>query len=461
MTTSLEASVLDTLSRAIPDHVLEIARVLGRAGHRTWVVGGSLRDQLRAVLDGSGSSQGADWDLATDAKPTAVQRLFKRVIPTGIKHGTVTVMLGQHGYEVTTLRGEGGYTDGRRPDSVYFVDEIREDLARRDFTINAIAYDPLSRVMDDPFDGIGDLKRRLIRAVGSPRERFGEDGLRVLRAARFVATLEFDLDPETARAIEPSLDSFRKVSPERVRDEWVKAMKGRAPSRAFRVMRDHGLLAVTAPALLADGTGVAEAPLELALRAVDASEPNGLVRFAALLHNIGAASVTDQHQNHSAELAFGLLSALRFSNKDRDRIVNLVRYHAPLDPEALSDADLRRWLKRVGPESIEDLAALMSAIARAQAEAASAAPATPHSLGQVERLFERVRALLKQNPPLAVGDLAVTGNDLRQELNLTPGPVLGRLLQALLELVLDDPEQNQRPRLLALARETLSKLDPS
>jgi len=458
MTTSLETSALDTLSRAIPEHVLEIARVLGRAGHRTWVVGGSLRDQLRAVLDGSGASQGADWDLATDAKPTAVQRLFKRVIPTGIKHGTVTVMLGQHGYEVTTLRGEGGYTDGRRPDTVYFVDEIREDLARRDFTINAIAYDPLSQMLDDPFDGIGDLKRRLIRAVGSPSERFAEDGLRVLRAARFVATLEFDLDPETAQAIEPSLDSFRKVSPERVRDEWVKAMKGRAPSRAFRVMRDHGLLAVTAPALLTERTGVAEAPLDLALRAVDASEANGLVRFAALLHNVGAASITDQHQNQSAELAFGLLSSLRFSNKDRDRIVNLVRYHTPIDPEALSDADLRRWLKRVGAESLEDLAALMSAIARAHADTA---PATPDALGRVERLFARVRALLGQNPPLAIGDLAVTGNDLRQELNLAPGPVLGRLLQALLELVLDDPEQNQRPRLLALAREALAKLDAS
>ena len=451
MTTSLEASALDTLSRAIPEHVLEIARVLGRAGHRTWVVGGSLRDQLRAVLDGSGASQGADWDLATDAQPKAVQRLFKRVIPTGIKHGTVTVMLGQHGYEVTTLRGEGGYTDGRRPDSVFFVDEIREDLARRDFTINAIAYDPLSHVMEDPFDGISDLQRRLIRAVGVPGERFGEDGLRVLRAARFVATLEFDLDPETARAIEPSLDSFRKVSPERVRDEWVKAMKGRAPSRAFRVMRDHGLLAVTAPALLEHSQTTGEAPLDVALRAVDASEPNWLVRFAALLHNIGASLVTDQPANRSAELAFALLSALRFSNKERERIVNLVRYHAVFDESALSDADLRRWLRRVGPELLEDLQALMHACARASSA----------DLEQVEALFARARALLKLAPPLSIGDLALTGNDLKQELNLPPGPVLGRLLQALLEQVLDDPEQNQRARLLALAREILTKLQTS
>ncbi|HEU5074859.1 MAG TPA: HD domain-containing protein [Polyangiaceae bacterium] len=459
MTTSLEASALDTLRRAIPDHVFEIARVLERGGHRTWVVGGSLRDQLRTALDGSDQNLGADWDLATDAQPEVVQRLFKRVIPTGIKHGTVTVLLGQHGYEVTTLRGETDYTDGRRPDSVFFVDEIRKDLARRDFTINAIAYDPLTHVVEDPFDGVGDLKRRLIRAVGSPGERFGEDGLRVLRAARFVTTLEFDLDPATERAIEPSLDSFRKVSLERVRDEWIKTMKGRAPSRAFRVMRDHGLLAVTAPALLAGGGAGREAPLDVALRAVDASTPNGCVRFAALLHNIGSSSTSDQHADHSAELAFGLLSSLRFSNKERDRIVNLVRHHVAFDPDQRSDADLRRWLRRVGPELLEDLQAVMSAIARAHA--VSAEPPSTVTLDQIQRLFERARVLLELAPPLSIAALALTGNDLRQELSLPPGPLLGRILQALLELVLEDPEQNQRERLLVLARETATKLQSS
>ncbi|HEY6726291.1 MAG TPA: hypothetical protein VI197_19780 [Polyangiaceae bacterium] len=451
MTSSLEASALDTLGQVIPEHVLEIARVLARTGHRTWVVGGSLRDQLRTVLAGSSPNHGADWDLATDAQPQVVQRAFKRVIPTGIKHGTVTVMLGQQGYEVTTLRGEADYSDGRRPDSVYFVDDIREDLARRDFTINAIAYDPLARVVEDPFDGVGDLQRRLIRAVGSASERFGEDGLRVLRAARFVATLEFDLDPETARAIEPSLDSFRKVSPERVRDEWIKTMKARAPSRAFIVMRDHGLLSATAPALLGPEQSTGEAPLQVALRAVDLSAPNPSVRFAALLHNVGSASVNDQPVNQSAELAFGLLSSLRFSNKDRDRIVSLVRHHAAFDPDTRSDADLRRWLRRVGPELLEDLHALMQAIASARAEATDG----------VERLFERARSILKLKPPLTIGELAVTGNDLRQELDLAPGPLLGRTLQALLELVLDDPEQNQRARLLALARDTAAKLESS
>lgn len=454
MTTSLEASALDTLRQAIPGDVLEIARVLAAGGHRTWVVGGSLRDQLRAVLAPEDQAQGADWDLATDALPSVVQRLFRRVIPTGIKHGTVTVMIGRQGYEVTTLRGEADYTDGRRPDTVYFVDEIVRDLARRDFTINAIAYDPLAHAIEDPFDGIGDLERRLIRAVGSPAERFNEDGLRVLRAARFVATLEFDLDPGTERAIEPSLESFRKVSPERVRDEWLKAMKGRAPSRAFRVMRDHGLLAVTAPLLLTPRANASEPALDVALRAVDASQARMAVRFAALLHNVGTAPDGPARAGQSAELCFAVLQSLRFSNKDRDRIVSLVRHQTALDSDSMSDAELRRWLRRVGPELLDDLRALMHAIARAEAAAV-----TP-SIERVDRLFERASELLRNAPPLTIGELAVTGNDLKQELALPAGPVLGRLLQALLELVLDEPERNQRALLIAAARAHLAELDP-
>ena len=164
-------------------------------------------------------------------------KLFRRVIPTGLKHGTVTVLLDSGPYEVTTLRGETTYTDGRRPDAVYFVDDIKDDLARRDFTINAIAYDVLADRLIDPFDGLRDLEQMLLRAVGDPAARFAEDGLRVLRAARFVATLEVELDPETERAIEPSLASYRKVSAERIRDEWLKSMQARAPSRAFAVMQ--------------------------------------------------------------------------------------------------------------------------------------------------------------------------------------------------------------------------------
>src|SRR5688572_19422431 len=215
------------LRAAIPDEVRELSQRLKDGGFRSWVVGGCVRDELLAELRGVPTSARNDWDIATDARPEDVTRLFRRVIPTGLQHGTVTVLLPGGQYEVTTLRGETTYTDGRRPDSVYFVDDINDDLARRDFTVNAIAYDVLEDRLIDPFAGLQDLERRLLRAVREPAERFAEDGLRVLRAARFVATLELELDPKTAAAIQPSLTSYRKVSAERVRDEWQKTMKAK------------------------------------------------------------------------------------------------------------------------------------------------------------------------------------------------------------------------------------------
>jgi tRNA nucleotidyltransferase (CCA-adding enzyme) len=256
--------------------VLELCQRLNDAGYHAWLVGGSVRDSLRAQLDGSnalGSWGGKDWDLATDATPTQVMQVFRRVIPTGIEHGTVTVLIGKQQFEVTTLRTEFGYSDGRRPEQVGFVTSIDEDLARRDFTVNAIAFDPVSEQLIDPFDGLGDLEARRLRAVGEPSQRFAEDGLRVLRAARFVAALEFELDAATAQAIRPSLDTYRQVSAERIHDEWNKTLRARAPSRGFVIMYEHGLLEITAPELAALGsrTHATGPALSLALRRVDSS----------------------------------------------------------------------------------------------------------------------------------------------------------------------------------------------
>ena len=232
----------------LPRDVVDLCERLRSRGKRAWIVGGCVRDLLRGRPAG-------DWDVATDARPPELLSIFPRAIPTGIEHGTVTVVRGGEHYEVTTLRGEGTYSDGRRPDWVEFVDDITADLARRDFTVNAIAIDPADGKVIDPFDGQGDLARGVLRAVGDAKERFAEDGLRVLRAARFVASLEMTLDPDTEAAIRPTLDTFRKVAAERVRDEWLKAMKAPAPSRAFDVMRRTGILEVTCPELLA-GVGL-------------------------------------------------------------------------------------------------------------------------------------------------------------------------------------------------------------
>src|SRR5262245_58290441 len=216
----------------VPEDVLGICRRLREKGKRGWIVGGGVRDLLRG-------GEAKDWDVATDARPDDVIQMFRKVIPTGLQHGTVTVVKRGVHYEVTTLRGEGAYSDGRRPDSVEFVDDITADLARRDFTMNAMAIDPVDGHLIDPFDGQKDLQNRVIRAVGDPNERFAEDGLRVLRAARFSATLDCTIDPDTERAMGTSRshDTFRRVSAERVRDEWLKAMRARRPSIAFEAMR--------------------------------------------------------------------------------------------------------------------------------------------------------------------------------------------------------------------------------
>src|SRR5262245_55449370 len=204
----------------VPQDVFRIVDKLRQAGRYSWIVGGCVRDSLL------GKSV-ADWDIATEALPNELMKIFPRAIPTGLQHGTVTLVMNGHHYEITTLRGESTYSDGRRPDAVHFVSEIEADLARRDFTINAIAVDPENGALVDPFGGRKDIEAKIIRAVGDAHQRFSEDGLRVLRAARFVATLEFELAPETYTAIEPTLDTFRKVSAERVRDEWVKTMKAK------------------------------------------------------------------------------------------------------------------------------------------------------------------------------------------------------------------------------------------
>jgi len=410
----------------IPRDVMDLCRELHRHGYEAWVVGGCMRDLLR-------EKPAADWDLATSALPGDVTRVFKRVIPTGIDHGTVTVR--QHGksYEVTTLRGEGAYSDGRRPDQVEFVTDIAADLSRRDFTINAIAYDPIADKLSDPFDGLGDLERRVIRAVGDATRRFSEDGLRVLRAARFAATLEFSIDPDTEAAIGTTLDTFRKVSPERVREEWLKALKARQPSIAFAIMERTGMLAVTAPALAA----LPATTFLHALACLDSAEMDPCLRLAAIFHPVrDLAAVADW------------LTRYRFSNAERDQVVTLLRYHAPAEIDAMSDADLRRHARSVGREWVHPAAHLGCLVAQAKHGSDSAAYAS------AVRHAERLRTLITPETALVSKELAVTGRDLMSELALAPGPELGKLLDHLLNAVLDDPHLNSRDALLTLARST-------
>jgi len=443
----------------VPKDALGLCDKLRASGKRAWIVGGCVRDMLLG-------REVSDWDLCTDARPDELMRIFPRAIPTGIEHGTVTVVVAGKHYEVTSLRGEGAYTDGRRPDSVHCVDDITADLARRDFTVNAIAIDPLTAAIIDPFDGQKDLEAKVLRAVGDPRERFSEDGLRVLRAARFVATLELSLDAATEQAIEPTLDTFRKVSAERVRDEWVKTMKARRPSRAFDVMRRTGILGVTCPELL-EGWGMEQNKyhaydvwrhgMECMDACAGAGKSDPILRIAALLHDVGkprSRAHSDKtndwtfydHERIGAEIAEPICTRLRFSNDERARIVDLVRHHLFHYSAEWSDATVRRWIRRVGKDRVQDLYAINEADVRGKGKDCSL------DLAALAGLKAHVEKVLLAGDALSTRDLRVNGRDLMQELGVKPGRLVGELLEALLEAVVSDPAENDRELLLAKAR---------
>jgi tRNA nucleotidyltransferase (CCA-adding enzyme) len=455
----LERREIEELVRSVPEEVLEVCRRLRAHGRRGWIVGGCVRD----LLCGAPVS---DWDVATDARPEEVMRIFPRVVPTGLKHGTVTVLVEKSGgIEVTTLRGEGAYADGRRPESVVFLDDIVEDLARRDFTFNAVAVDPLAVELCDPFDGRGDLARRVVRAVGDPLSRFSEDGLRVLRAARFAATLACEIEPATRAAMgaPAALATLGRVSTERVRDEWLKAMRAARPSIAFRAMQTSGALSVSCPEL-DDSVGCAQNRWHAfdvwdhTMAVLDAL-PSGdaVLRVGALLHDVAkprTRALSDKtgdytfhrHELVGADMASSILGRLRFKNEDRARVVHLVRHHLVCYAPDWSDAAVRRWVRRVEPERVAELVAL------ARADALGKGRDVTGELAALEELGARAEALAAAGAALRTADLAVDGNDLMRELGIAPGPVVGELLRALLELVLDDPGANERARLLAEAR---------
>ncbi len=440
--------------------MLDICKELRNSGERAWVVGGCVRDTLRG-------EQVNDWDVATTALPEKVQQTFRRVIPTGIDHGTVTVLWKGEAYEVTTLRGEGAYTDGRRPDSVVFVEDIDRDLARRDFTVNAIAYDPVDGHVADPFGGLDDMQAKVLRAVGEPSERFQEDGLRILRGARFVATLDFELEEATEAAFRGALDTFRKVSPERVRDEWMKAMKAATPSRAFEVMRRTGILEVTCPELL-EQVGCEQNQWHAydvwghTMRVLDESVGSPTERVAALLHDVAkprTRAMSDKtndwtfyhHETVGADMAERWLRDYRFSNHERDLVVGLIRHHLICYTSEWTDAAVRRFIKRVGTDTVDPLLRL------GEADALGKGRDVEQELEHLKELRGRIDKAIEEGSALSTQDLAVGGNDVIAHLDGGAGPAVGQILRELLDRVIEDPSLNTRDKLMPLVEELAAK----
>jgi len=439
--------------------VTSVCERLRAAGHATFVVGGALRDLAL------GRSPAADWDVATAARPERVAELFRRTIPTGVAHGTVTVLTEGRPVEVTTFRGDGVYRDGRHPVAVTFVPDIREDLARRDFTVNALAGDPLDGSIVDPFRGLVDLRARLLRAVGDPDARFSEDGLRPMRAARFAATLEFDVETSTRAALGRHLDVFRKVSRERVRDELAKLLLAPHPSVGLHLLRESGLLAEFLPQL-ARTHGVPQNRFhqfdlfEHTLHAVDGTPPRLPVRLAALLHDLGKleAVAWDErkgdrtfvgHERLSASIAGEWLREMRFASRESEHVVALVANHGTYYDASWTDAAVRRWIRRVGVERIDDQLAMLAADLAAKGDR----PDVSQGLDDARALGDRAAALLAARPALEEGALAVGGDEIMALLEIGPGPRVGEVKRALLELVTDEPASNTPETLRRVVRE--------
>ena len=439
----------------IPAPVADLLATLWRGGQAAYVVGGCLRDALLG-------REPADWDLTTDAPPERVQALFPRSIYEN-RFGTVVVRRGGSLYEITAFRRDVSYSDFRHPDAVEFGNSIEEDLARRDFTVNAMAWgagpgDEPAFV--DPNGGRDDLSHRLLRAVGDPDRRFGEDALRMARAVRLAATLEFDVEAETFAAIGRNVELARHLSGERVCAELFKLLAAGQPSIGLRLMADSGLLAVVAPELERqrgiDQNKIAGEDLwDHTMRTVDATPNRQVVRLAGLLHDAGkpdtmAGGHFHGHDTAGATIARDFLARLRAPRALQERVAHLVRHHMFSYQPGWSDAAVRRLIRKVGPGCVDDLLALRAADNEGSGLAADA--------GHLAELASRIRAELAAHVVLGRNQLAIDGNDIMTELGVPQGRLLGRLLDDLTERVVAEPALNDRAILLDMARQAISEL---
>lgn len=432
---------MNTVELTAPDAVRDIASRLEHAGFETWTVGGAVRDSLLGM-------RGSDWDLATRARPRDVQKIFKRTVPVGIDHGTVGV-LAKDGvmYEVTTFRRDIE-TFGRHA-VVQFADSIEEDLSRRDFTFNAIAWHPITHELRDPFHGFDDLRAARLQTVGDPKERFAEDYLRVLRALRFAGHFVLQIEDATWDALLHATHHLNILSAERVREElWKVLTKTRHASAALKLYAESGVLRELYPEL--NEISLDSEIWARTLAAVDAlPTTRPVVRMAALLHAIGmpVAKVKDLrggwrytgHEVHGARMAETMMKRLRSSNADTERVKNLVAWQSALFPPDAPDAGIRRWLLTVPPDYVRDLFRLRIALGRSD---------------DLKVRWLKAHRVLLQHPVLSTTQLAIGGRELKA-LGLKPGPEFGEIMNGLLQRVIEDPSLNEREQLLAIVKETL------
>ncbi|MCH5260429.1 MAG: CCA tRNA nucleotidyltransferase [Lachnospiraceae bacterium] len=438
----------------LPDKVNRIIETLRAAGYEAYAVGGCVRD---CILERSPN----DWDITTSAKPEETKRLFARTIDTGIKHGTVTVMFDREGFEVTTYRIDGDYEDGRHPKEVTFTASLEEDLKRRDFTINAMAYNEQSGLIDI-FGGIRDIEQGVIRCVGNAEERFTEDALRMLRAVRFSAQLGYQIEENTKRAIRKLAPNLKLISAERIQAELVKLVTSAHPDY-LRVAYETGITEQILPEFdicmkteqnnphhcYSVGEHILHSMMEIA--------PDKVLRLGMLFHDIGKPQTLTvdekgitHNKGHAAageKMTGKILHRLRFDNDTINKVTKIVRYH---DQEiGNTEGSVRRAINRIGEDIFPMLFAVRHADILAQSEYQR-----EEKLKKLTYLEEIYDGICRRKECLSLKDLAVTGSDLIA-IGVPAGRELGVLLNELLDIVLEEPTRNTREELLRICREKI------
>lgn len=441
----------------VPKAAVDILNSLSEHGFEGYVVGGCVRDSIIG-------REANDWDITTSALPAQMKQIFKRTIDTGIAHGTVTVMVGKEGYEVTTYRVDGKYTDSRHPDKVTFASNLSEDLLRRDFTINAMAYHPQKGLVD-LYGGLQDIEDKVIRCVGDPYARFGEDALRILRAVRFSAQLGYSIEEKTLEAIRALAPTLEKISHERIREELNKILMSDHPDY-FRLLYENGITKVILPIFDEMMATAQRNPYhalsvgEHTIQVMCNTPAKRELRWAALLHDIGKPSTLmvdadgNTHFRHhcsvGAEMAKGILEDLRWDNDTIRTVTRIVRWHDQRWP--VEKKYIRRAMNRIGDDIFPEVLLIM------HADACGKRPetfeATQDYLNRSEKLYLEIK---RDNECTQLKDLKVNGKDLIA-LGIPAGLGLGEVLNTLLDEVLEDASKNEREYLLGRVREIKAQM---
>lgn len=441
----------------LPKGVRYILKELSTNGHEGYVVGGCIRDVLIGITP-------KDYDVTTSATPEEVMALFKKTVPTGLKHGTVEVHTHDGAFDVTTYRMDGEYEAHRYPKNVIFVDDLVEDLRRRDITINAIAYNPEKGIID-PFNGTEDIHRRIVRAVGNPILRFKEDALRILRAVRLSTTLHFNIEENTLKAMVETMDGLRFISEERIREELNNILLSKNPARGIRMLFDLGIMKYVLPELMSMSGFLQHNPhhdkdvlghtLEV-LSHVPADLP---VRLAALFHDSGKPSTFTMdekgighfygHEKRSRDIAHDVLMRLKYDHKTIRKVETLVYFHMT-STDMKNEVKLKKFINKLGVENLNALIDLKIADFIGKREG------NDEKLYEINSFRNRIEHIINRGDPLTVRDLAVNGKDILA-LGIREGQEVGWILDVLLEKVLKNPDDNHKELLLEYASKEINR----